>query len=161
MIREITQDIVNQTIQGAKTTARKRLHRNFHSSYDEPIQRLLNAIEPYSYIQPHKHENPDKLEIFMVIRGRFLVLIFDETGRITHHSLLDASNGNYGIEIHPGTYHLITSLVKGSVAYEVKDGPYDETADKSWAPWAPPEGSKETREYLDKCFAEVGIYPAE
>jgi cupin fold WbuC family metalloprotein len=39
----------------AKVSPRLRQHRNIHTSYDDPCQRLFNAIEPESYIRPHRH----------------------------------------------------------------------------------------------------------
>jgi len=33
---------------------RKRQHGNIHESYEDPYQRFLNALNPGSYIRPHK-----------------------------------------------------------------------------------------------------------
>ena len=41
---------------------RLRLNHNFHDDLADPINRMLNALEPGTYLQPHKHENPDKLD---------------------------------------------------------------------------------------------------
>ncbi|MCA1745626.1 MAG: WbuC family cupin fold metalloprotein, partial [Bacteroidales bacterium] len=44
----------------AKEHPRKRKNHNFHTSLADPINRMLNAVEPESYVRPHKHEKPDK-----------------------------------------------------------------------------------------------------
>ena len=35
-----------------------RKNHNFHGSDDDSCHRLLNAIEPASYIPPHRHLDP-------------------------------------------------------------------------------------------------------
>ena len=47
----------------------------FHE-FDEHVQRMLNAVEPGSYVRPHRHVNPVKPEAFVVLRGSVLVVRF-------------------------------------------------------------------------------------
>jgi cupin fold WbuC family metalloprotein len=152
---KIDESLLDKVVQEARVNGRKRKHHNFHSSYDEPVQRLLNAIEPESYIRPHMHRNPDKLEIFFVLKGRLLVIEFNDDGRIRDHALLDATSSRHGVEIYPGNYHTVISLETGTVAYEVKNGPFDPGSDKNFAPWAPEEGSPEATSYMNKLVAEI------
>jgi cupin fold WbuC family metalloprotein len=42
------------------------MNYNFHQAED-CLQRFLNAIEPESYIRPHRHINPEREEIFLLI----------------------------------------------------------------------------------------------
>lgn len=44
---------------------RKRKNFNLHKTANYPIPRMINVLQPESYIQPHKHENPDKREYFL------------------------------------------------------------------------------------------------
>ena len=136
----------------AKDSSRKRTNHNFHTDYSDPLQRMLNAIEPGSYIQPHKHENPDKREVFLIFTGRAVVIEYDEYGNITDHILLDPAEGNFGVEIPPRTYHSVIALDSGTVTMEVKDGPYTPIDDKNFATWAPREGDPETSAYLGKLI---------
>ena len=46
--------------QKAKESKRKRINLNFHIGDSDLLQRFLNAMEPSTYVRPHKHENPDK-----------------------------------------------------------------------------------------------------
>ena len=58
----------------SRNAQRKRAHHTFHKSDDDTLQRMLNAMQPGTYLQPHKHENPDKREVFLVLTGKFLVV---------------------------------------------------------------------------------------
>lgn len=66
----------------AQAAANPRLRQNFniHESNDEACQRLLNAVQPGSYIRPHRHLTFAKPESFVGLRGRIALLIFDKTG---------------------------------------------------------------------------------
>ena len=141
----------------AQTSPRLRINHNFHNSASDTLHRMLNAVEPNSYVCPHKHENPNKREAFIILQGSMLVVQFDNLGNITDHTILNAQKGNYGVEIPPATYHTIVALEVGTVVYEVKDGPYDVTNDKGFATWAPQEGSPDSTEYLRMLFEKLGI----
>lgn len=56
------------------------MNYNFHEQLDDPVNRLLNAMEPDTYIRPHRHLNPDKDEIFLLLRGKAMLFIFDNDG---------------------------------------------------------------------------------
>jgi cupin fold WbuC family metalloprotein len=141
----------------AQNSERKRLNYNFHTDDDDTLQRLINAIEPYSYIQPHKHENPDKREVFFILKGKMLVVEFDDEGNILDHIVLDAEKGNYAVEIPEKTWHTIISLESASVAYEFKDGPYRVMNDKNFASWAPKEGDSSSKAYIDNILEKLQL----
>ncbi len=148
--------LLDSVTQKAKTVPRGRMNHNFHTDYADPINRLLNALEPGTYCQPHKHEFPDKREVFMVLRGKFAVFFFDNSGSITNTVILDAQAGVYGVEIPPRTWHTLVCLQSGSVSYEIKDGPYQKADDKDFAPWAPVEGTPEAKPYLEWLLSSLG-----
>lgn len=154
---KIDNDFISKTSSLAKSSKRRRMNYNFHKEDAATLQRMLNAMEPDTYIQPHKHENPDKVEAFFVLRGRILLIEFNEEGEIIDHSILDPLTGNYGGEIPPRTWHSLISLEKDSVAYEVKDGPYDPSVDKNFAPWAPAEGDPNCSAYNENILKKLGI----
>lgn len=154
---KITDEFINSISRKAKQSPRRRMNYNFHPNHEDPLHRLLNAMEPGTYVQPHKHENPDKFEIFLALRGRFAVFTFDDEGNITDHIILDAQQGNYGVEIAERTYHTLVSLESGSVAYEVKAGPYSASTSKNFAPWAPAEGDETVSDYLESLHSAVGV----
>lgn len=131
------------------------MNHNFHASLNDPINRMLNALEPGTYCRPHKHVNPDKREVFIVLRGRMAIILFNEEGEITRVIKLIPKEGFYGVEVPPGVWHMLVSLESKSVAYEIKDGPYNVDTDKNFAPWAPEESSPEAEEYLSTISEQL------
>ncbi len=155
MLIRINQTLLNEVTEKARNAPRQRMNHNFHQSADDLLNRMLNAMEPGTYVQPHKHENPDKREAFLILRGRILVLAFDELGNVTDHLELNPATGNFGLEITPRTYHTLIALESGSVLYELKDGPYNVQNDKQFAPWAPAEGSPEAAAYVQNLLNQI------
>jgi cupin fold WbuC family metalloprotein len=156
MMKIVSPELLNELSQKAVNLPRKRLNHNFHEDLSDPINRMLNAFELGTYIQPHKHENPDKREVFIILRGSLVVVFFDNSGTPTDFVLLDGDKGNYAVEIPVGAWHSLFALKAGSVVYEVKDGPYLPMNDKNFASWAPKEGESECAEYL-KLLTEMYI----
>ena len=156
MIKIVSPELLDELSQKAMNSSRKRLNHNFHDDLVDPINRMLNAFEPGTYIQPHKHENPDKREVFIVLRGSLVVVFFDNSGTPTDFVLLEREKGNYAVEIPAGAWHSLFALESGSVVYEVKDGPYMPLNVKNFASWAPKEGESECAEYL-KLLTEMYV----
>lgn len=156
MIR-VNNELLDLLTQKARSSDRRRMNHNFHSGPEDLLQRMLNAMEPGTYIRPHKHENPDKRETFLVLRGTLCIVEFNENGEITGHMILNAAKGNYGAEIAARSYHSIVSLESGSVAYELKEGPYCPIDDKNFARWAPAEGSPEAAIYLQQLITKLDL----
>jgi cupin fold WbuC family metalloprotein len=154
---KINAAVIKELNETALSCERKRINFNLHKVADDTMHRLINAIEPYSYIQPHKHENPDKREIFVIIKGRFVVVEFDDTGNITDHFILDAALGNCVAEIPARKFHSIFSLESGSVIIEFKDGPYNVADDKLFASWAPKEGDADSKIYIDNLLQNLNL----
>ncbi len=144
----IDNNLIDSLCSKATKAARRRVNHNFHQADSDPLQRMLNVLQPGSYVQPHKHASPDKREAFIILTGRLLVILFEASGTIEQYHILDRDKGIFGIEIPPGTYHTIIALQKDTCVYEVKDGPYQATNDKHFAPWAPSEDTKEADTYL-------------
>ena len=144
----------------AQSAARKRTNLNFHQSSDEAVQRLLIAMEPGSYVRPHRHLDARKWELFIVLQGELVALFFDDLGRVEQRLQLSSSGSVRGFEIPPGVWHCTVALAPGTVFAEVKQGPYVPTCDKDFAAWAPPEGDARCARFL-KWFetAEVGARP--
>ena len=91
----INKQLLDETSERAKQSPRLRMNYNFHEQLDDPVNRLLNAMEPDTYIRPHRHLNPDKDEIFLLLRGKAMLFIFDNDGNITEKLLLDPLAGSY------------------------------------------------------------------
>lgn len=143
----ITPELLEDLVQQASLVPRLRRNHNFHRDEDV-VQRMLNAIEPGSYVRPHRHFDPPKTETFLVLRGKLAVLIFDEQGKPL--DILRLDERVKGIDIKPGVWHSIVALEPGTVIFEVKTGPYIQATDKDFATWAPAENTAEAPVYLAK-----------
>ncbi|MGE5457965.1 MAG: WbuC family cupin fold metalloprotein [Methanococcaceae archaeon] len=154
---EINDNLIDYVSQKAKESTRKRANYNFHKSCDECVQRFLNAIEPNSYVRPHKHMHSNVNEIFLILRGRVLVVEFNDKGEITNHVVLNFENGIKGVELPPNTWHSLITLEENSVLYEIRAGPYKEETDKVFADWAPYEGTNEAREFINKVLSTYAL----
>lgn len=146
----IDRDLVQRKAYDARRSLRKRDIHVFHGGDDDPLQRMLNAIQPGSYIRPHRHLDPPKSESLILLQGVLGYMSFDDEGTLDEESflLLDADRGVYGCDIRPGVWHTIFALVPDTVIFEVKPGPYSPANDKDFAPWAPQEYSPEAAAFL-------------
>jgi len=149
--------LLDKLSEEARKSERKRRNLNYHFGDEDLLQRMLNAFEPGTYVRPHRHKTPAKREVFILIRGRLLMLFFNDNGKVVHREMLDQMAGKYAVEIDPGEWHMAVSLEKGTVVYEVKDGPYDPDNDKEFAPWAPEEGTQDANAYLERLIQENTI----
>lgn len=145
--RPIDQTVVADVQARAAHSERARALVRYHD-HAEPLQRMLNAIEPASYVRPHRHADPAKLEIFLALTGSGMIVAFDDQGLVTTHTLIRAGGPCWGAEIPAGTWHCLVSLEPGSVFYELIEGPYHAVNHKDFAPWAPAEGTPQATEYL-------------
>lgn len=140
-MKKISQELLNEVILKAKKSERLRMNFNFHDSPDENIQRMLNALEPDTYLPPHRHISPDKEEIFLVLSGCVLLVEFDDSGNIIEYMLIDPKKGSYAAEVNVGVWHTLLSLETGTVIYEIKQGPFTPISTENIAPWAPKSNS--------------------
>jgi cupin fold WbuC family metalloprotein len=145
--------MIDELVARARNAPRRRQNLNLHPQLDDPIQRFLNAGEPGTYVRPHRHRAA-YWELVTVLRGRVDALLFDDAGAvIQRHIMLPGS----GIEIPGATWHSFVFVETGTVALEVKPGPYDAQRDKEFATWAPTEGDAHAAHCADWIArAEVG-----
>lgn len=132
-MKQITPSMLDALGQQAQASPRRRANLNLHPDLADPIQRLAIAMEPDTYVRPHRH--PHTFELLYPLRGRFIVLHFDESGTVSARTLLGA--GSSIVENPAGTWHAVLSLDAGGVIFEVKHGPYLPIASDDCAPWSP------------------------
>lgn len=113
---------------------------------------MFNAIQPGSYIQPHRHLFPPKAESVIVLQGAIYVFIFDTDGKIQEIHTVQAGGISLGIDSEPGVFHTFAAIEPDTVLFEVKPGPYNQADDKDFAPWAPAEGEEGAKEYLEYLY---------
>lgn len=145
--------LLDRVSESARTSPRLRKNHNFHRNEADVSNRLLNAIEPGSYVVPHRHLDAAKDETFVVLRGRFGLVLFDEAGNVSRKEVLDSAGPVFGVTIPHGTFHSIVSLVPGSVFFESKAGPYAALTPEERAAWAPAENDPSAEAYRRRLEA--------
>jgi len=131
----LTEIDLQHLVSAAQASPRKRSHRSLHLSLDAPVQRLAIAMEPETYVRPHRH--PQTWEIYVALRGAFKVILFDENATVTDCLILGPELKVY--ELPQNTWHSVVSLEPGSVIFEIKEGPYIQPRDADVASWSPLE----------------------
>ncbi len=149
MIDIIDVNLLDAVSLQAKNSPRLRKNHNVHRSHEEPCNRLLNAIEPGSYIRPHRHLDPTKDETVVILRGKLGVIEFDNNGAVLQKNLLATDGEAVAANVPTGVFHTFVSLETGTVFFEAKAGPYKPITDEEFASWAPAEGSPEAAAYLE------------
>jgi cupin fold WbuC family metalloprotein len=141
----------------ASQSPRLRQNLNFHRSPQSPAQRLFNAIEPGSYVVPHRHLQPERDETLVMLRGRLGLILFDDAGTITQTAALAPASNCIGFHLPPEQWHSVVALEPGCVFFEAKDGPYFALQDADRAAWAPAEMSPAAAAYQQQLRA---LFPA-
>ena len=154
-MKRIDRSTLDALSAAARAEPRRRKNLNLHDSYDDPCQRLLNALEPGTYIRPHRHWVDAKPECFVGLRGTMALVLFTDDGAIEDVLRFGPAEAAFGADLPAGRWHTVVCLEAGSVFFETKPGPYRPMTDKDMAPWAPAEGSPEVREYLESVLRAV------
>jgi cupin fold WbuC family metalloprotein len=144
----IDEALLDRIGNAARQSDRLRRNHNFHAADADACHRLINAMEPGSYVMPHRHLEPDKDETFVVLRGAFGLLVFDDAGTVTQALLLRAGGSVLGANVPHGTWHSLLAFEPGSAFLEAKGGPYVPLVPQERAPWAPAEGDPAVPAYM-------------
>ncbi len=143
----------------AKVSPRLRQHHNIHQSYQDACQRLFNAIEPGSYIRPHRHAGDPRDELLIAVRGVMALVTFDDQGAVNTALRFGTERRGkemaVGVEVPASTWHTVIALESSCVLLEIKAGPFDPNQPKDLALWAPVEGSAIAKEYLNLLIEKV------
>lgn len=139
-VRVFDHTVLDDLTARAKASPRLRQHQNIHTSLADPCQRLLNAIEPGSYLRPKRDVSVPRSKLLVALRGRFALLCFDDGGNIqgvTRFAANGAEQSAVAIDVAPACWNTVVSLESGSVLLEARPGPFDPVHLGDFAPWAP------------------------
>ena len=131
-MKKLTDAMLDALCQQAQQSPRLRANHNLHEELSDPVQRLAIAMEPGTLVLPHRH--PQTWEMLLPLRGRFVVLIFDDAGMVLERNVLGKESTV--LELPPNTWHAVLSLDQGGVIFEVKRGPYVPLSESDIAPWS-------------------------
>ena len=152
----ISTNLIHQAVKGSRLSPRKRIILPFHKGPEAPLHRMLNALQPYSYIQPHRHLYPPKAESVIVLQGAIRCFLFNPHGQVEEIYTLAAGSDKFGVDSEPGVFHTFLALVQDTVLFEAKPGPYGQSSDKDFASWAPAEGTPEVKDYMEYLYSLGG-----
>jgi cupin fold WbuC family metalloprotein len=140
---------------------RLRAHANVHHSYADQCQKLFNAINATSYIRPHRHSLDPKEGCLIAVRGLFGLVVFGDQGLIDSVTLFGSEKYSEkfpvasSVELPAGVCHTVIALVDGSILFEVKNGLFEPSLAKEFAPWAPEEGTQHGSDFFEKIKQDV------
>ena len=106
----MTRERLDETVRQSRKSSRGRIIAPLHRTLSDPLHRMLNAMQPGSYVRPHRHLDPPKAEASIVLRGAVLFVTFFEDGRIRDHRVLNADSETFGVDLVPGHYHTLAAL---------------------------------------------------
>lgn len=89
---------------------RRRMNHNLHERLDDPLNRLLNAWEPDTFLSAHRHTCPPKDESIVVLRGRVVSFVFDDDGRVVRQVTAGLGTGVFGFDIPAGKWHSLLAV---------------------------------------------------
>jgi cupin fold WbuC family metalloprotein len=146
----ITRELVQQTASESRDNERRRIVQPFHRTNEDVLRRMLNAIQPDSYIQPHRHPSVSDVEAWLVLQGALALFFFENDGAVSERLVLRAGSEAFGVDFPGDRFHTLVVLEPNTVIYEVKPGPYVPFAGTEVAPWAPAEGTSAAVGYLEQ-----------
>ncbi len=151
----LTDALLEEVLAASRQSSRRRVILPFHKTHDDPLHRMLNAMQPGTYFQPHRHIDPPKAEVFVLLRGTVDFIVFDDAGEIADAIHLEAGESTFGVDLAEGRYHTFLVRKPDTVIYEIKLGPYVPATAKHFAPWAPAEGDTDVAGYVAQLESRV------
>lgn len=144
--------LVRNVVEYSRQSPRRRVIQPFHKQNSETLHRMLNAVQPDSYVRPHRHLDPPKAEAWILLQGSLVFFTFDDDGTVSDSVFLSRDGDAFGVDLVPGIYHTFIALEPDTVIYEVKDDPYVASNDKAFAPWSPAEGNAAAHAYMARLL---------
>ena len=130
----------------AAASPRRRHPKILHAPGDE-FNRVINVMLHDSYMQPHHHPGPEKIEHIHLLEGKVAVIVFDERGAIIRIAPLVREGGD-SIAVPAYTWHTYVVLTDHAITYETMMGRYAPSSWKGFAGWAPVENVPESAPHL-------------
>ena len=99
----IDKQLLDGVSRQAQKSERLRMNYNFHQSLDDKCHRFLNAVEPGTKVEIHRH--PTKDETFVLLRGWVRVTMHNDDRSIIEDIVLCPEEGKKGVNIPKGIWH--------------------------------------------------------
>ncbi len=152
----LDEETVKAGCESALESPRKRIIFPIQRTQDALVQRLINFMQPGTYIRPHKHPLAHATETMKVLQGAIHFFIFDDQGAVIRHFPVSSKDQFGVLDIEPNVWHSFIVTRPDTVLLEIKKGPYDAATDKEFAGWSPDEDTEESVVLLKKWSAYAG-----
>lgn len=119
---KITQELLDELTEKAKTSPRLRMNQELRNSPDDQSQRMLNALEPGTAMPIHLHQKTS--ETMVILRGRLVEEYYSEAGQCTETIEMYPGGPVVALNIPAGQWHSLRVLESGTVILEMKNGGY-------------------------------------
>ena len=119
---EINSELISELFDKALLNPRFRQNYDLRNP-DDNGQRMLNALMPGTDVPIHRHTQSN--ETVILLCGKIIEILYDDTGNETERFHLDPTLGNFGCVIPAGVWHSV-DVLEPSVIFEAKDGKYGE-----------------------------------
>ena len=140
-----------------RLTSKRRARINAHPGHDDALHEMIVAIEPASYIRPHKH--PGKSEAFHIIEGEVDVVVFGDNGAIDEIVSLGEKGGHrpFYYRMSAARFHTLVIRSELLIVHEITNGPFSPDA-AVYADFAPREGDPATAAFQAKLIERVSAF---
>ena len=107
-----------------KASAKRRARINTHPDGDDALHEMIIAIDPASYIRPHKH--PGKSEAFHIIEGEVDIVVFTEAGEIDRIIPLGPPGSGRAFYYRMSSAFFHTLVIRSDIliVHEITNGPF-------------------------------------
>ena len=117
----------------AQKDSSKKCTMCLHNDTRLHVHEMINVYPKGTYVRPHMH--PFKTETKIMIEGKLLLVIFDDTGEITDKFVMDKDD-IFTFRLDRGIIHTNIPLTD-IVFHEIIEGPFVGKDDNVFPEWAP------------------------
>lgn len=146
---QFSDEMIEKGLQASRESERKRIILPIHRKQEAEVQRMINFLQPGTYIRPHKHPLPHASESLVLINGSIRFYTFDENGVILSENKIGSKPVSGVLDIEPQVWHSFIVLEEDTILFECKKGPYNAQTDKIFADWSPEEGSADVQNWIE------------
>jgi cupin fold WbuC family metalloprotein len=137
---EVDDATIDMLIEAAGGEPKRRARLNLHNSDDDLLHEMIIAFRGDSLNMPHRHVG--KSESMHVMRGRVLVVMFDDQGNESRRIMLGDPSWHAlptVFRMAAPIWHTVIPLDNVVVVHETTNGPFIPGKNMEIPEWAPPE----------------------
>lgn len=147
---QLSDEQIENGLDASRNSPRKRMILPIHRRQEAEVQRLINFLQPGTYIRPHRHPLAHTTESIVVLKGSIRFFTLDDAGKVLTDNLLKSKPISSVVDIEPNTWHTFIVLEEDTILFECKKGPYNAETDKEFANWSVEESDPNAFEQLKK-----------